>query len=307
MGTSRPGGHLSRRSFLSGASSRAVAGCLFCRLGVARAMAAVPPSANLLGESWHPSKYGADDQIGAANLLTPDVVRSALALVRQGRVLSLGLELNRKAPGYPPRKFELYELQTIGTNLSNNDDLINASLNTGTQMDGLAHLGVDGVFYNGHQAVDFVAMDGLKRLGAEHIPPMVTRGLLLDMVALKGRRLAGGEVITRADAEEALRRIGKGVRSGDVVLFHTGWMDHWRAGSDLFWKEEPGPGSEVANYLCEAGVVGIGADTSRLEADPHERAGLFFPVHQICLAKHGVYVLENFDTKVLGAKVNVGG
>jgi kynurenine formamidase len=210
-------------------------------------MAAVPPSANLLGESWCPSKYGPDDQIGAANLLTPDVVRSALALVRQSRVLSLGLELNREAPGYPPRKFELYGLQTIGTNLSNNDDLINVSLNTGTQMDSLAHLGADGVFYNGHKAADFVAMDGLKKLGAEHIPPMVTRGLLLEMAALKGRRLYGGEVTTQADAGEALRRIDKGVWSGDVVLFHTGWMDHWRKGSDLFWNEEPDPGSEVAN------------------------------------------------------------
>ena len=84
-----------------------------------------------------------------------------------------------------------------------------------------------------------------------------------------------------------------------MVLFHTGWLDLWREGSEQFWREEPGPGIEVANWLCEAGVVAIGADTSRLEADPHERPGLFFPVHQICLAKHGVYVLENWDTKVL--------
>ncbi len=155
------------------------------------------------------------------------------------------------------------------------------------------------MFYNGHRWQDFVAMDGLRRLGAERIPPMVTRGLLLDMVALKGQRLSGGEVISRADVEAALRRIGKTVRPGDIVLFHTGWLDHWRAGSDLFWREEPGPEIEAADHLCEAGVVAIGADTSRLEADPHERAGLFFPVHQICLAKHGVYVLEKCDTKVL--------
>jgi hypothetical protein len=60
----------------------------------------------VVGENWHPSRYGPDDQIGAANLLTPDVVRAALGLVREGRVLSLGLELNGRAPGHPPRKFE---------------------------------------------------------------------------------------------------------------------------------------------------------------------------------------------------------
>lgn len=287
-----------RRGFLAGAA-RTAGACAFCALGVGQAMAAVPVSTNVVGEGWQRSKYGPDDEIGAANLLTPETVRAALGLVREGRVLSLGLELNSKAPGYPPRRFEHHSIQNVGTGNSNNDDFVNASVNTGTQINGLAHLGVDGVFYNGHRWQGFVAMDGLKRLGAERIPPMVTRGLLLDMVALKGRRLDGGEVITRADVEAALRRIGKTVSPGDVVLFHTGWLNHWRAGSDLFWREEPGPGIEAADHLCEAGVVAIGADTSRLEADPHERPGLFYPVHQICLAKHGVYVLENWDTKVL--------
>ncbi len=166
-------------------------------------------------------------------------------------------------------------------------------------------MGVDGVFYNGHRWQDIAAMDGLKKLGAEHIPPMVTRGLLLDMVALKGRRLRGGEVITLADTKTALDRIGATARVGDIVLFHTGWLDLWRAGDDAFWKTQPGPGIEVANFLCEAGVAGIGADTSRLEADPHERPDVFFPVHQILLAKHGAHVLENWDTQVLvNAKAN---
>ena len=209
--------------------------------------AAVSASANVVGEGRQRSKYGPADEIGAANLLTPEVVRDALALVRQGRVLSLGLALNPGAPGYPPRRFEHHSIQNIGTGNSNNDDFVNASLNTGTQIDGLAHLGVDAVLYNEHGYDDIFAMDGLKKLGAEKIPPMVTRGLLLDVVALKGRCLNGGEVITRAEVDEALRRIGTTVRPGDVVLFHTGWIERWRAGSDLFWKEEPGPGIEAAD------------------------------------------------------------
>ena len=295
MDRERAGAGFGRRGLLGAAA----AGCAFCAAGVRRAMAATPAAADVLGEGWQRGKYGPGDQIGAANLLTPEVVRRALGLVRQGRVLSLGLELNARAPGHPPRRFDHALIENFGTGHSNLDDFVTASVNTGTQMDGLAHLGVDGVFYGGNRYEDIAAMGGLKRLGAENIPPMVTRGVMLDMVALKGRRMRGGEVITRADAEEAARRAGVTVGTGDMVLFHTGWLDLWREGSEQFWREEPGPGIEVANWLCEAGVVAIGADTSRLEADPHERPGLFFPVHQICLAKHGVYVLENWDTKVL--------
>jgi kynurenine formamidase len=159
---------------------------------------------------------------------------------------------------------------------------------------------VNGVFYNGNRAEDFVTMSGLKRLGAEHIPPIVTRAMLLDMVALKGRRLNGSEVIMPADVEAALKRQNlPQPETGDVILLHTGWMEHWRLQSDLYWKEEPGSGIETARWLAQRGVVAVGNDTSRLEADPFEQQDLFFPVHQILLAENGVYILENINTQAL--------
>lgn len=143
-------------------------------------------------------------------------------------------------------------------------------------------------------------MSGLKRLGAEHIPLSVTRAMLLDMVALKGRRLNGSEVIMPADVEAALKRQNlPQPETGDVILLHTGWMEHWRLQSDLYWKEEPGPGIETARWLAQRGVVAVGNDTSRLEADPFEQQDLFFPVHQILLAENGVYILENINTQAL--------
>ena len=290
-----------RRAFLAGAGAAAFAG-----VAAPSAPAAgngIPDSAwDVVREGWEASPYGSADQIGAANRLTPAVVQRALTLPRDGRVVSLALPLDETAPAYPPRRFDHYAIVNIGTDGSNTDDFIHASLNTGTQIDGLAHLGVDGVFYNGNRGADFVVMEGLRRLGTEHIPPFVTRGLVLDMVALKGREMEGGEVITVADIEAALGRQGLPTpESGDVVLFHTGWLRHWRADSDLYWREEPGPGIEAARWLAERGVVAVGNDTSRLEADPFERDGLFFPVHQILLAESGVYILENLDTDALVA------
>lgn len=285
---------MNRRNFLGAASA-----CAFCAAGTRSSLAILAAQSGGRTASWYPSRYGPDDQMGAANLVTPEVTLRALTLVKLGKVLSLGLELNDKSPGHPPRKFEHYALQTIGTDNNNNDDLIDASLNVGTQIDGLGHLGIDGLYYNGNKWQDFVAMDGLKKLGVEHIPPMVTRGLVVDMVSLKGRRMRGGEAVTVSDFKEAARRQNITPRSGDVILFHTGWLDVWRAGDNTFWKTEPGPGREVAEYLCEQGAVALGADTSRLEADPFPAPDKFFPVHQTLLAKYGAYVLENWDTKVL--------
>ncbi|MBX9646645.1 MAG: cyclase family protein [Xanthobacteraceae bacterium] len=292
---------LDRRRLLLGAAT--VGAGLVANTQAASSQAkAIPPEpqwASVVGEGWQTFRFGPDDEVGAPNLITPTVTLAALQLVKTGRVLRLGLDLNGKSPGTPPRKFEHYLVQNIGSRFNNNDDFIHASLNTGTQIDGLGHMGVDGVFYNGHRWQDIAAMEGLSKLGAEHIPLMVTRGVLLDMVKLKGRRFRGGEVITIAETQAALAQIGVEVRAGDIVLFHTGWLDLWRAGDDAFWKSQPGPGIEVANFLCAAGVAGIGADNSRLEADPHERPDVFFPVHQILLAKHGAHVLENWNTQVL--------
>ena len=284
-----------RRQLLTGGLTGGLA------LIAASAKANLPQSAwNVVRKGWQSSKFGANDQIGAANLLTSETVLRSLIIPQSGRVISLGLPLDENAPGFPPRQFSHYLIQNIGTDASNHDDFVNASLNVGTQIDGLAHLGVDGVFYNGNRAEDFVAMEGLKSLGSEHIPPMVTRGMLLDMVALKGRQMNGGEVITVVDIEAALKeRQLPTPEEGDIVLFHTGWMDYWRAGEDIYWKEEPGIGIEAARWLAKRGVVAVGNDTSRLEADPFEEEGLFFPVHQILLAENGVYILENINTQAL--------
>ena len=144
--------------------------------------------------NWHPSKWGAKDEIGAANYLTPERAAAAAKLVKTGKVYSLGIEVTPDTPAFPPRGCKLYIVQpgqhagaTLGeTKTSYNDDILNCWVGIGSQLDGLGHIGIDTVSYNGVHAKDFVDPPGLKKYGIEKVPPMVTRGVLLDMAGYLG-------------------------------------------------------------------------------------------------------------------------
>lgn len=133
--------------------------------------------------SWCKSKYGPNDEIGAANLLSAQGVLEAAKLIKTGKTYALGVETNKSTPAYPPRTWNMIILQptqvggvTLGnTKTSYNDDIWNGWVGVGSQIDGLGHIGVDNVYYNCNLGKDFAAADGLKKLGVEKIPPIVAR------------------------------------------------------------------------------------------------------------------------------------
>lgn len=266
------------------------------------AIAEPGPNAWVVDPETLASHYGENDQRGAANRLTPEVVMAATRLVRTGEVISLAVRLSRDTPAYGWRRFEVFVSQNEGTGLSNNEDIVMGPINTGTQIDGLAHMGVNRHFYGGRKGENIQRVSGLSELGIENAPPIVTRGVLLDIAALKGvDRLEVGYVITPADIEAAMERQGIGtIGSGDVVIFHTGHRRLLDKGDRAqFLSGQPGPGIEAARYLADLGVVAVGGDSGSLEAMPFERPGVLFPVHQILLAEHGVHILENIATERL--------
>ncbi|HEV2605578.1 MAG TPA: cyclase family protein [Microvirga sp.] len=268
----------------------------------AAAQQAAAPSPWVVDPATLSSRFGSDDQRGNANLLSPEVVKRALTLVREGRVISLAVPLSRDTPAYGWRRFEVIVAQNEGTGHSNNEDIVTAPINTGTQIDGLAHMGVDGHFFGGRKGADIQAVSGLKKDGIENAPPIVTRGVLLDIAGLKGtERLPIGYVVTPADIEAAMKRQGiAAIDAGDVVIFHTGHRTLLRNGdTKTFLSGQPGPGIAAAEWLAGRQVVAVGGDSGSMEAMPHERTGLLFPVHQLLLAKHGIYILENIATERL--------
>jgi kynurenine formamidase len=259
--------------------------------------------------SWYPGKWGPTDEIGAANYLTPDLALQAARLVKTGKVYSLGINVNTTTPAYAPRTCSLYIVQPgqtgsaegLGhTHTTYNDDILNCWNGIGTQIDGLGHIGVGDRYYNGYKWGEFATMGGLKKLGTEKIPPIVARGVLLDMAAYLGQEvIKEGTAFNKAEIEGAAKKQGVEIRQGDVVLFHTGWLSIISTDGKRFGSVEPGLGREGARYLVSKGVVAIGADTWALEAIPFEPGAGVFEVHQILLPMSGTYILENINTAAL--------
>ena len=260
-------------------------------------------------QTWFPSKFGAADELGSANYLTPALALEASKLVKTGKTYSLGITVNTTTPAYPPRTCSIYIVQPgqqggsegLGpTKTTYNDDILNCWTGIGTQIDGLGHIGVGERYYNGNKWQDFANIGGLKKLGADKIPPFVARGVLLDMAAYSGvDMLKEGTAFNKAEIEGAAKKQGVEIRQGDVVIFHTGWLSIIDKDPKRFGSVEPGLGREGARYLVSKNVVAVGADTWALEVIPFEQGAGVFEVHQILLPMGGTYILENINTAEL--------
>ena len=271
------------------------------------------PAAAPVG-NWFPSRYGADDQIGAMNLLTPQKVLEAAKLVTRGQVYRLGVPVGRDTPAFPPRSASVTVMmpdQFGGTlvpgatgpsenKMSYADDMFVGWLGVGSQIDSFAHLGIDNTFYNGNHARDFMRTTGVTKLGVETIPPTVTRGVLVDMARARNKpMLDEGEIITADDLRAAMQAQGVEVRQGDVVLIHTGWVELLERDPARFGRGEPGIDNGAAEYLASLNVVAVGADTWGVEAVPFKNPNRIWEGHQTLLAKNGIHILEVIDTRAL--------
>ncbi len=253
-----------------------------------------------------PSKWGADDEIGAANLVTPARVLAALKLVKQGKTHPLGIIIDSATPAFPPRGLSLQVVQPnqqggnrlFAYNGSYNDDLAQLWFGIGPQIDGLGHLGQDGVYYNCNNEKDFAAITGLKKLGTEKIPPIVARGVLIDMAKHFGvATLEAGKVFNAADIQAAAKAQNVAIREADVVLFHTGWTDGKLASDPKAWASgEPGVGEGGMAWLAAQNVIAVGADTWGVEPIPPEKEGRPFYGHVTLLKENGIYILETMNT-----------
>lgn len=257
-----------------------------------------------------PSPWGPDDTLGSLNRLSPEKVLEAAKLVTTGKTYALGGVTGRSTPAYAPRTYDITVLQpgdgtgtTMGANkATGNDDLLRTWMGIGSQIDGLGHMGQEHVYYNNTPAEAFVTPKGLTKFGTHALPPMVTRGVLLDMTRqFKQNPIAAGTPFNRAEIDAVAKAQGITLREGDVVLFHTGWAAMAKQDPTAFMSGEPGLGLDGARYLAELGVIAVGSDGWAVEALPFEDPTLAFPVHVELLAKNGIYILESLVTKDLAA------
>jgi kynurenine formamidase len=212
----------------------------------------------------------------------------ALALVREGRLFDLGRVLDENVPVFPGRYFR----QTLVTTAHHDGgswitEQVAGTMQLGTHLDALSHLQIGDRGYNGWTVSELAGTAGVKRLGVETVPQIVTRGWLVDASG-------AGHVIGLDDLE------GIDPSPGDAVLFHTGWGAHWdEAGRYL--SGQPGPGMEVAEWLAERGVALTGCDTWSYGPVPPEDPARPFEVPKNLNVNHGVFIAENLDTSELAA------
>jgi kynurenine formamidase len=279
---------------------------LFKNVLAATVMTTLTFSASVHAQAdWCKSKWGPNDELGAANLLTPQLAAEAAKLVKTGKTYALGFETKADTAAYAPRTWGITIVQPGqaggvslgGTKTTYNDDIYMGWVGTGSQIDGLGHIGVDNVYYNCNKNSDFVQANGLKKLGIEKLPPMVTRGIVLDMTAYFGVPMVKeGTAFNRKEIDEQAKKQGIEIRKGDVVLFHTGWQELEGKDNKRFLAGEPGLGKEGALYLASKEVIAVGADQWALEVIPFEPGVGVFEIHQILLARNGIYILENMNT-----------
>ena len=255
-----------------------------------------------------PSEWGADDQIGAANRITPERTVAAAQLVKQGASHPLGIVITPGMPAYPPRFTQLQVLQpehpfsettnAFGWEASANDDLVQMWLGTGPQLDGLGHLGEAGEFYNCNKGKDFSSITGLTKLDISQIPPMVARGVLIDMARyFEVDHLAPAQAFSRDDIAAAMSQQKITISEGDVVLFHTGWTDAMLNSDPEQWVSTiPGIDNDAARYLASFKPLAVGADTWGLGAVPPKPGDKVFYDHAILLKENGIYILETMNT-----------
>jgi kynurenine formamidase len=272
------------------------------------------------GPWWPNAEWGPMDQAGASNRITPEKIVAAFRLVQTGRVYEIGQIYEREMPLTGTRDYALRLVPAIeptGTNrvLYNDDFLATEVGQVGTQFDGLGHIGgelryADGslhrVFYNGFTTSEMNAAAGLQQLGIEHIKPLLTRGVLVDLPAYKNvQRLEGGYEVTLADVRGALARQGiaeSSIAPGDAVMFRYGWAQLWRTPAEYSAPAAPGIGVEVARWLVERKVAVIGSDTWVTEVMPNPTPDVLIPVHQELMMKNGIFNIENMTFEELAGE-----
>lgn len=315
-----------RRGFFKSAAAAAgvvgVAGALHGKYAsaplISEARAQAPAGGAAAGaagggqQKWWPSRWGAEDQAGASNLMTPEKVLDSAKWIRDGKIYKIGRVYEAGIPAFGSRAFTLrIPGSPTGGPFGNNklvymDDFVATDLGqVGTQFDGLGHIGLqqgkDGDknemrFYNGVSLQDMDGSTGLRKLGVEHCKPFFTRSHLVDVEPLKSGGWDAGVEITLADVMAALEKQGMkadDIKPGDGVFFNTGWGKLWMKNNDRFTAGEPGIGLEVARWLVERQISITGADSWATEVVPNPDKTLAFAVHAELLTKNGIFNHEN--------------
>jgi kynurenine formamidase len=283
------------------------------------------------GPALHPHEqvqvwgtWGADDERGAANYITPEKIVAAGKLIQSGKSFSLAIPLDATGPVFPPRQPPHHTMTITGADYIADpdakpfgpspirfaDDYIYMPLQGSSQWDALSHAWYGGSLYNGvpESAIRSSSAGAATKLGIENVKDsLVGRGVLIDVLRAKGGTLPTGYSITRADLEAALAAQKTEVREGDIVVIRTGLVPSWyeknaEQKARFFIDPQTGITSDVVPWVKEKKIAAVAADTVALERVPSEiDPSMVVPMHGNLLRDMGVYIGEIWWLEELAA------
>lgn len=257
------------------------------------------------------SPWGPTDEIGALNKMTDKSRLSVLKKISSGKVYDLSVEYYVGMPSYDfngqPR-YQIWNVHTPkGTIVDNTTGLgkdinkyvtysgtaISMYSHTGTHIDALAHFGLNGKIYNGFTNKEHLGDRGWKRSGVEKYPPIVARGILVDVAAYKKvKMLPDSYGITTTDIDNTLAAQGVKIREGDIVIIRTGRMSIFK-NRNKYMNNTPGLTRESANHLVNLGAILVAADNISTDVLPSKESPNYIPVHSSLLTERGVPIMQN--------------
>jgi len=257
------------------------------------------------------SPWGSSDEIGTLNMITEESKVQVLSKIKSGKTYDLSVEYFVGMPSFhvlgdPAYQYWLTHTprgtvvdnpnglgKSMNEKVSYTGDAISLYTHMGTHIDALNHFGLNGKIWNGFSADEHLGDKGWKKTGAETIPPIIARGILIDIPASKNVvSLPANYRINSDDLKKALSGQSVVLQKGDVVLIRTGQARHYDD-AHKFLDQYPGINLDAVKWLVEdQQVMLLGADNLSFEAFPPERQDNWVPVHTYLLAQKGVMFIE---------------
>jgi kynurenine formamidase len=242
--------------------------------------------------------------VGAMNQITASVIIGAAALIRKGQVYQLAHPLEQAMPQLADLpemsaaarlsiKVRAHDVPQFETRIFS--ELVTLLAHSGTHIDAFSHWSKNGKMYGNVDPKSIYSEDGMKQLGLDTMPPIITRGVLIDAAAYNGvDTLPGGKVLQPEDLQAMLDRQRMSLQSGDVAIVRTGWTKHW-VNPRTYMSQAPGLSRRSAHWIADQKCVAIGIDQWVADAVPPERDEDRRACHEVCLTERGMHIIENLN------------